>query len=94
MRKQGIVLKYHGHIPLPAGNIVYQTAVHIEISPAELLQARNHPQGGGFAAAGRSQQNQALSFPDFHIQILYDYIFVISLYYMVKYYVFHLFLLI
>lgn len=50
-------------------NIVYQTAVHIEISPLS-LQARNHPQGGGFAAAGRSQQNQALSFPDFMFKSL------------------------
>ena len=80
MREKGVVLEYHRHAAVSAGNIVDYLAAHMQGTGGYILQAGNHAQGGGLSAAGRSKQNQPLTFPDFHIQIIDDHIFSVCFY--------------
>jgi hypothetical protein len=45
-------------------------AIHLDGSLAELYQAINHLQGGGFAATGRAKQDQGLSLIHLEREIL------------------------
>ena len=67
---QGVVLEYHGDIPILGGNVVDQLAVDIQLTAGDLLQTGDHPQGGGFTAAGGADQYDKFVILDLQVKIL------------------------
>ena len=49
---QRVVLKYHGDIPVLGGHVVDHPVADVQLAAADVLQAGDHAQGGGLAAAG------------------------------------------
>ena len=68
---QRIVLEHHGDIPVLGRNVVHQLAVDIQLAAGDLLQTRYHAQGGGFTAAGGSDQHDKLVILDVEVKVLY-----------------------
>ena len=66
---EGVVLEDHGDIPVLGGHIVHHPVADEKLAVADILQAGNHPQGGGFAAAGRTHQDDKFLVLDFQVQV-------------------------
>ncbi len=60
VRVQGVVLEHHGDVPVLGRHVVHQLAVDVELPGGDLLQAGDHAQGGGLAAARRADQHHEL----------------------------------
>jgi hypothetical protein len=60
-RVQGEVLEDHRHVPCGRREIVGVRAVEQQPSLVDLLQSGDHPQHGGLAAAGRTEQHEELA---------------------------------
>ena len=71
VREEGIILKDHGDVALLGVNIVHELAVVIELPVRDLLQPRDHAQGGGFAAARGADQDDELLVRDVQIEALH-----------------------
>ena len=67
---QGVVLENHRNIPVLGRNVVHQLAVDIQFTAGDLLQAGDHPQGGGFTAAGGADQYDKLIVLDLQVKIV------------------------
>ena len=67
---QSVVLEHHGDVPVLGGHVVHQLAVDVQLACADLLQARDHPQGGGLAAAGGPHQHDELLVGHFQVEVL------------------------
>ena len=70
MRIQGIVLEDHGNVAVLGGNIVHQLVTDIKLAAADEFEPGDHTQSCGFAAAGRSDQNNKLLICNFQIEFL------------------------
>ena len=74
---QGVVLEQEAHLPLVGGDVDAQAAVehHLvadgDAAAGGRLQARDHPQGGGLAAAGGAQQGDECVILYDQIQVVY-----------------------
>ncbi len=68
---EGVVLEDHGNITVFRRHIIHQKITDIYVTGSYLLQARNHPQGGGFPATGRSDKNNKLLIPHFQVGVVY-----------------------
>ncbi len=60
-RVQGEVLEHHRHVPVGRGQLVAVLAVEEEPALVDLLQSGDHPEHGGLAAAGGTEQDEELS---------------------------------
>src|SRR5262245_6567657 len=71
MRKQRVVLEHEADVT-PVCGLSGDIALAEQHSPrARLLEARDHPQHRGFAAAGGAEQRQEFPWPDIEIEIAY-----------------------
>ena len=61
MRKNSIVLKDHAHITLIHRNIIDDLAVQLNGAAVNGVKADDHPEQGGLAAAGGTQQGKKLA---------------------------------
>ena len=68
---EGVVLEDHGDVPVLGGHVVHHLAVDGQLAAADLLQARDHPQGGGLAAAGGTDQNDELPVRDLQVEVVH-----------------------
>ena len=57
VRKKRIVLKNHGNITLFRSKIVYPFGAYVNVAGRWVFKSGNYAQGGGFSAAGRTDQN-------------------------------------
>ena len=70
MRIQGVVLENHGDIPVLGLQVIDDLAVDFQGAFRNILQAGDHPQGGGLAAAGRPDEDHELLVLDFQVEIV------------------------
>jgi hypothetical protein len=61
MREQGIGLEYHAHITLVHGHVGDVLAADMDAAGIGLLEARDHAQARGLAAARGAQQREELA---------------------------------
>ena len=67
---QGVALEHHGDVPVLGLHVIHQLPVDVQLAAGDLLQAGNHPQRGGLAAAGGANQNDELLIPDVQVELL------------------------
>ena len=60
MRIQRVVLEHHRDVAILRRDVVDEAVADVELALGDLLQAGDHAQGGGLAAAGRTNQNDEL----------------------------------
>ena len=89
MRKQRVALEHHCHIAFSGRYVVNNPAAHIKFAAGNFFKARNHAQRGGFAAAGRPEQNQAFAFFYFQIQRFNNFGISVRFTYIIKNYAVH-----
>ena len=70
-RDQGQLLIHHGNAALPGALLVGALAVDQEVSLADLLQTRDHPQRGGLTTAGGTDEHNELALLDLQIEIVH-----------------------
>ena len=68
MRVQREMLEDHRHIAVLRGEPRDRAAADADLAGGRLVQARDQPQRGRLAAAGRSDQHQQLAVPDLQIK--------------------------
>ena len=61
VRKYGVILEHHAHVAAIGGDLVDDLAVHADLAALDGVKADNHPEKGGFAAAGGAQQGKKLA---------------------------------
>ena len=64
VRIERIALKHHRDVPVTGRHVVDDAAADRDRPLADLLEARDHPQGGRLAAAGRSDDDDELTVAD------------------------------
>ena len=67
---ESVVLEHHGDIPILGLHVVHQAVADIQLSAGDILQARHHPQGGGFSAARRADEYDEFLVFNFQIKIV------------------------
>ena len=78
---QGIVLEYHGDIPVLGSYVVTQLSVNVKLAAGDILQTGYHTEGCGFAAAGRADQHDKFLVLDVNVDIMHcRYLVVINLF--------------
>ncbi|CCK17660.1 hypothetical protein BN136_3670 [Cronobacter universalis NCTC 9529] len=70
MRKQRVILKHRVNVALPRRQLAGFAAKQANRAVAQLLKARDHPQAGGFAGAGRPQHGEKLPVFDGHADVI------------------------
>ena len=68
--EKGVGLEHHGNAPLVGGDFGNVSFADKHIAAGGILKAGDHPQGGGFAAAGGAQQRHHLTVLDFQIDVV------------------------
>ena len=68
---QGVALEHHSDVPILGLYVVDQLAVDVQLALGDVLQAGNHPQGGGLAAAGGAHQNNKLLVGDLQVEVVH-----------------------
>ena len=71
MGEQRVALEHHAGVPLVRGQLVDAHAVQEDLPVADAFKARDHAQGRGLAAAGRSQQGHELAAGDIHVDMVH-----------------------
>src|SRR5262249_25556665 len=64
-------LEHHRDVPVLGRFVVDDLATDTQFAGGDVLQARDHVEGGGLSATGRSDQNDELAVGDFQVEILY-----------------------
>ena len=67
---EGIVLEHHGDIAILGFHIVHQLVADPQLTGADILQARDHPQRGGFTASGGAYQHDEFLVGDLQVELL------------------------
>ena len=70
VRIEGVALKHHGDVAVLGQHVVDQFAVDIQFAFGDLLQAGDHAQRGGLAAARGADQHHEFLILDLQIKIL------------------------
>ena len=68
---EGVALEHHGHLPLPGAQLVGPLAVDEELPVGDVLQPGDHPQRGGFPAAGRPDKNDELPLVNLQVEVVH-----------------------
>ena len=71
MAVKGIVLEHHRHIPVLGRYLGDVFSIQKQMAGGDVLQTRNHPQGGGLSAAGGANQNDQLPVLNIQVKIKY-----------------------
>jgi hypothetical protein len=69
VRIERVVLEHHRDVAVLRGEIVDQALTDVDLARGDLLEPRDHPEGGGLAAAGRSDQDHELLVLDLEIHV-------------------------
>src|SRR6185312_2777742 len=71
VRIERIVLEHHGDVTVTRRDVVDDVATDPDFAGGDLLQAGDHAQRGGFAAAGRSDQHDEFLIRDVQVDALH-----------------------
>ena len=69
VRVERVVLEDHRDVAVLGGHVVDQLVADVELALADLLEPRDHAQGGGFAATGRADEDDELLVVDLEVEI-------------------------
>src|SRR6266542_1704057 len=69
MREEGVALKDEADIPFVGHEARHVLAADEDAAGVGLLEARDHPEGRGLAAAGRTEEREELGGPDLQAQL-------------------------
>ena len=70
MREDGVALEHHADVALIAGHMVDHGIVKPDFTLFDGIEARDHAQQRGFAAAGGAEQREKFARPDFQADVL------------------------
>ena len=66
---QSVALEHHGDVAVLRGNVVDQTAADVHLALGDLLQAGDHAQGGGLAAARGADEDDEFLILDLQVEV-------------------------
>ena len=66
---QSVALEHHSDVAVLRGNVVDQTAADVHFALGDLLQAGDHAQGGGLAAAGGADEDDEFLILDLQVEV-------------------------
>ena len=69
VRIERVVLENHRDVAILRSNVIDQTVADVELALRDLFKARDHAQGGGLTAAGRTDQNDELLILDVEAEV-------------------------
>ncbi|OPY90292.1 MAG: hypothetical protein A4E72_00739 [Syntrophus sp. PtaU1.Bin208] len=91
VRVKRIILEHHGDVAVLGFHVVHHAVTDLQDALGDVLQARDHAQGGGFPAAGGADEHDELLVLDFQVEILdSDHLVVIDFFDMFECYACHL----
>ena len=67
---QGVALEDHGDVPVLRLHVVHPLAADDQIALGDILQAGDHPQRGGLAAAGGADQDDELLVRNLQVEVV------------------------
>jgi len=70
VRVERVVLEDHGDVAVLGQDVVHDFAVDGDGAAGDFLEARDHPQGGGFAAAGGADEDHEFAVADFQVDAM------------------------
>ena len=70
MREQGVVLEDRVHVALVRRQPGHVLALELDAAGGRLLEAADHPQGRGLAAAGRAEEAEELAVDDLEVDVV------------------------
>jgi hypothetical protein len=68
VRVQRVVLEHHGDVAVARRHVVDDPVADEDLAAGRLFQARDHAQGGRFAAAGRPDEHEKFTVADVEVQ--------------------------
>ena len=71
VREQAVLLEHHADVAAVCGNVVDHLVVEVDVALVDGVEARDHAQKRGLAAAGRSQQGEELAGLDLQVYAVY-----------------------
>ena len=71
MRVEGVALEHHGDVALLGREVVDDLSADAQGALGDVLQARDHVQGGRLAAPGRADQDHELAVGDLEVHVPY-----------------------
>ena len=70
VRVQRVALEDHRDVAILGGHVVDHPVADAEFAGGDLLEPGDHPQAGGLAAAGRTDQDHVLAVRDLEVQVI------------------------
>src|SRR5207249_2981544 len=69
VRIEGVVLEHHGDVPVPGRQAIHHPTADLDDAFRDLLESGDHPQCGGLATAGRTNQHYELAVSDVQVEV-------------------------
>ena len=79
MGEDGVILEDHADVALGGVQVVDALVVEVEVAALDAVEARDHPQKGGLAAAAGAQQGEELALLDLRVQVRNDHVVAVFL---------------
>ena len=73
MRVQGVVLEYHGYIPVLRSYIVHKLVAYVQLASGNVFKSRYHAQGCGLSATGGAYQHDEFLVCNVKVELLHRY---------------------
>jgi len=70
VRVEGVVLEDHGNVAVLGGQVVHEALADVDLPRRDLLEAGDHPEGGGLPAPRRADEDHELLVPDVEVHVL------------------------
>ncbi len=77
MRVERVVLEHEGDVAVLRVDVVHDSVADGELALGDRLEAGDHPQGGGLAAARRADQHEELAVTDVEVEVVHGVVAVI-----------------
>src|SRR2546423_75632 len=71
VRIESVVLEDHRNVAVLRRHVVHDAVAYVDLPARRLFKARDHPQRGGLAAAGRPDEHQKLLILDIKVDLVY-----------------------
>src|SRR5690606_27844904 len=70
MRVERVVLEHHGDVPVLGREMGDLPLADPDAALVDVLEPREHPQGGGLPAAGGPDEDEELAVPDLDVELV------------------------
>ena len=71
MRVQGVVLEYHGDIPVLGSYVVHKLVAYVQLAGGNVFKSRYHAQGCGLSATGGAYQHDKFLVCNVKVELLH-----------------------